>query len=135
MPLKSFTINQRVLPSYYRNFNMNVNTNNLFAHTTLHERSPSAQDSSDMNWFSATMASPPPNETKPMATSLAQSSNYINSLSSKASSDLKRLSKSSDPMDIMIMTRSASSLATEVSLAAKIVNKSVQAVEKLTNLS
>ncbi|WP_339532577.1 type III secretion system inner rod subunit SctI [Pseudomonas mucidolens] len=114
---------------------MQIDTDRTYARVPPYETPANAPATADINWFSATIESPPSHEAKPTLSSLAQSSNRLNSLSSKAGNDLKRLSKSSDPMDIVATTRSLSSLSTEVTLAAKIVNKSVQAVEKLTNLS
>ncbi|MFO2462335.1 type III secretion system inner rod subunit SctI [Pseudomonas sp. 15FMM2] len=114
---------------------MEIHTSNLLPRAMANEPLSKTPETSDINWFSATIESPSPTEAKPMVSSLAQSSNFLHSLSNQSGNDLKRLSKSSDPMDIIATTRSLSSLSTEVTLAAKIVNKSVQAVEKLTNLS
>lgn len=100
----------------------------------LHEHTPLVSDS---NWFNTALEYPPlqknrvPQETTPDAFSLAPLTNRLTSAGAK----LEKLSKSSSPMDLIISTRAASELSLDVSVLTKVVGKTFQACEKLTNLA
>lgn len=103
-----------------------------------HEPTPLVTDS---NWFNTALESPSsqknriPREINPDAFTLAPLTNRLSSSSRNAGANLEKLSKSSNPMDILISTRSASELSLEVSALTKVVGKTFQACEKLTNLA
>lgn len=55
-------------------------------------------------------------------------------LSQQAMRSMKAASGSSDPMDVVKMSRSLSQYSLQMAMTTKVVNKGAQALDKLTNL-
>ncbi len=55
-------------------------------------------------------------------------------LSQQAMRSMKAASGSSEPMDVVKMSRSLSQYSLQMAMTTKVVNKSAQALDKLTNL-
>ena len=66
---------------------------------------------------------------------LKQRSALLAGLSSTAARALQKASTSTDPLDMLKSTRALSALHLETVLSAKMISKTSQAIEKLTNLS
>lgn len=59
----------------------------------------------------------------------------LQDLSNSAARALQKVSRSTDPIDMIKSTRAMSAFHLETVLSAKMINKTSQAIEKLTNLS
>ncbi|MES2870928.1 MAG: EscI/YscI/HrpB family type III secretion system inner rod protein [Pseudomonadota bacterium] len=98
-------------------------------------------ETSDINWFSASLKTPasgPVNNTPSdnhFAPSLSQRSELLQGLSDQAARRLQKVSNSTDPVDMIRSTRAMSAFHLETVLTAKMISKTSQAIEKLTNLS
>lgn len=98
-------------------------------------------ETSDINWFSTSLKSPAPgsvnNSTSDnhFAPSLSQRSELLQGLSNQAARRLQKVSNSTDPVDMIKSTRAMSAFHLETVLTAKMISKTSQAIEKLTNLS
>ncbi|KAB0490494.1 EscI/YscI/HrpB family type III secretion system inner rod protein [Pseudomonas psychrophila] len=95
----------------------------------------------DINWFTASLL-PSPTQTPYIATSdsliahpLKQRSALLQELSNTAARALQKVSTSTDPIDMLKSTRAISAFHLETLLSAKMISKTSQAIEKLTNLS
>lgn len=95
----------------------------------------------DLNWFNSLLNTPSakgpfsPTSDNPFTNLLSQRSALLQALSNKAARALQKLSNSTDPIDIIKSTRAMSASHLETVLSAKIISKTTQAIEKLTNLS
>lgn len=95
----------------------------------------------DINWFNALLRTPatatpyPPAPENHFAQPLAQRSALLKDLSNTAARALQKVSASTDPMDMLKSTRAMSAFHLETVLSAKMISKTSQAIEKLTNLS
>ena len=96
---------------------------------------------SDINWFNASLNTPS-TQTPYSASSenyfsrpLIQQSAHLQGLSNQAAQALLKVSNSTAPIDILNSTREMSKHSLDSILAAKVVNKTSQAIDKLTNLS
>lgn len=95
----------------------------------------------DINWFTASLL-PSATQTPYIATSdsliahpLKQRSALLQELSNTAARALQKVSTSTDPIDMLKSTRAISAFHLETLLSAKMISKTSQAIEKLTNLS
>ncbi|MCL6406575.1 EscI/YscI/HrpB family type III secretion system inner rod protein [Dickeya dadantii] len=92
----------------------------------------------DVTWFSAAMepAAPatPTADNKAWLGALAEKSDNLENLLQKAERQVGKSINSNNPKDVMDATRTLSSFYLESLLNAKVVAKSVQSLEKLTNL-
>ena len=66
---------------------------------------------------------------------LSQRSQLLQTLSNTAARALQKVSSSTDPVDMLTSTRAMSAFHLETVLSAKMISKTSQAIEKLTNLS
>lgn len=98
-------------------------------------------ETSDINWFNTLLTPPAPgavnNTTSDnhFAPSLSQRSELLQGLSNQAARRLQKVSNSTDPVDMIKSTRAMSAFHLETVLTAKMISKTSQAIEKLTNLS
>lgn len=98
-------------------------------------------EAADINWFNALLKAPatstsyPPASENHFAQPLAQRSVLLKDLSNTAARALQKVSASTDPMDMLKSTRAMSAFHLETVLSAKMISKTSQAIEKLTNLS
>lgn len=96
---------------------------------------------SDINWFNASLNTPviPSTHNTPSAPYFARPLNrqsaHLQGLSNQAAQALLKVSTSTDPIDMLNSTRALSKHGLDSILAAKVVSKTSQAVDKLTNLS
>lgn len=94
------------------------------------------ENKADINWFNASLkahaTSPPENR---MLQPLSQRSQLLQTLSNTAARALQKVSTSTDPVDMLTSTRAMSAFHLETVLSAKMISKTSQAIEKLTNLS
>ncbi|PWC12801.1 type III secretion protein [Brenneria roseae subsp. americana] len=94
-------------------------------------------NSQDVSWFSAALESKP---VTPVADNsqwlgaLAEKSQGLGSVFKTAEREVSQSMRSNDPKDVLDATRTLSSFYLESLLSAKLVAKSVQSLEKLTNL-
>lgn len=95
----------------------------------------------DINWFNASLNTPStqtpysaPSENY-FARPLSLQSAHLQGLSNQAAQALLKVSSSTAPIDILNSTREMSKHSLDSILAAKVVNKTSQAIDKLTNLS
>lgn len=95
----------------------------------------------DINWFNTTLKPPMtgtsthmPAENR-MLQPLSQRSQLLQTLSNTAARALQKVSSSTDPVDMLTSTRAMSAFHLETVLSAKMISKTSQAIEKLTNLS
>lgn len=94
----------------------------------------------DIGFFGAAMSSPLPvmptqdNIASRIMGQLSQYSESLQKLSERSEHALQKAAKTAAPMDMIKANRALSSFYLESVLTAKIVSKSAQAVEKLTNL-
>jgi len=72
---------------------------------------------------------------KQIANPLIQRSELLQELSNKAARALQKVSASTAPIDALKSTRAMSAFHLETVLSAKMISKTTQAIEKLTNLS
>jgi type III secretion system YscI/HrpB-like protein len=100
-----------------------------------------APETSDINWFNASLNTPAtqtphniPSEPY-FARPLNRQSAHLQALSNKSAQALLKVSTSTDPIDMLNSTRALSRHGLDSILAAKVVSKTSQAVDKLTNLS
>lgn len=99
---------------------------------------PDASETADINWFNTllkTSAVGAPPSSTPIINPLTQRSELLQGLSNKAAHALQKVSNSTDPMDMIKSTRAMSASHLETVLSAKMISKTTQAIEKLTNLS
>ena len=95
----------------------------------------------DINWFNASLlptAAIKPDTVKSdhlIANPLSQRSVLLQELSKTAARALQKVSTSTDPVDMLTSTRAMSAFHLETVLSAKMISKTSQAIEKLTNLS
>ncbi|MGM3161877.1 EscI/YscI/HrpB family type III secretion system inner rod protein [Dickeya undicola] len=93
---------------------------------------------SDVAWFSAAMEpvapATPTADNKAWLGALAEKSDNLENLLQKAERQVGKSINSNNPKDVMDATRTLSSFYLESLLNAKVVAKSVQSLEKLTNL-
>ncbi|ANE77537.1 EscI/YscI/HrpB family type III secretion system inner rod protein [Dickeya solani] len=93
---------------------------------------------SDVTWFSAAMEPAAPAtstaDNKAWLGELAKKSDNLENLLQKAERQVGKSINSNNPKDVMDATRTLSSFYLESLLNAKVVAKSVQSLEKLTNL-
>lgn len=96
-------------------------------------------ETADINWFTASLNNPAPINAVPrefhIAQPLNQRSALLQSLSNTAARALQKVSSSTDPLDMLKSTRAMSAFHLETVLSAKMISKTSQAIEKLTNLS
>ncbi|ACT06748.1 type III secretion apparatus protein, YscI/HrpB family [Dickeya chrysanthemi Ech1591] len=93
----------------------------------------------DVTWFSAAMepaapATPTTPDNKAWLGALAEKSDNLENMLQKAERQVSKSINSNNPKDVMDATRTLSSFYLESLLNAKVVAKSVQSLEKLTNL-
>ena len=69
-----------------------------------------------------------------VASALSERLGATDKLSQQAVRRMKNASTSDDPLDIAQMSRSLSQYSLQMALTTKVVNKSAQALDKLTNL-
>lgn len=90
----------------------------------------------DIAWFNVQMqqvaARPLPSE--PQNSPMAQAQAGLQKDADKATRDLQRAARSTDPQQALQANRSLSSFYLESLLGAKLVSKAAQSVEKLTSL-
>nr|WP_246494819.1 EscI/YscI/HrpB family type III secretion system inner rod protein [Brenneria izadpanahii] len=103
------------------------------------EAGDSAIDRQDIAWFSAALEQPsassaPANGNSVWMNALAEKSQGINAGFKDAEREVSRSMRSNNPKDVLDATRTLSSFYLESLFSAKLVAKSVQSVEKLTNL-
>ena len=95
----------------------------------------------DIHWFNASLLATATKATnteisdKLTSHPLKQRSALLAGLSSTAARALQKASTSTDPLDMLKSTRALSALHLETVLSAKMISKTSQAIEKLTNLS
>ena len=95
----------------------------------------------DIHWFNASLLATVTKATnteisdKLTSHPLKQRSALLAGLSSTAARALQKASTSTDPLDMLKSTRALSALHLETVLSAKMISKTSQAIEKLTNLS
>ena len=91
----------------------------------------------DINWFNASLlpAATKTPDTAIFVNPLIQRSELLKDLSSTAARALQKASASTAPLDMLKSTRAISALHLETVLSAKMISKTTQAIEKLTNLS
>lgn len=100
-----------------------------------------AAEASDINWFNSLLKTTSVNALYPamtdnkIANPLIQRSELLQELSNKAARALQKVSASTDPIDSLKSTRAMSAFHLETVLSAKMISKTTQAIEKLTNLS
>lgn len=98
-------------------------------------------EAADINWFNALLKAPatstsyPPAPETHFAQPLTRRSALLQDLSNTAARALQKVSASTDPMDMLKSTRAMSAFHLETVLSAKMISKTSQAIEKLTNLS
>ncbi|MGM3175395.1 EscI/YscI/HrpB family type III secretion system inner rod protein [Dickeya lacustris] len=111
--------------------------------TTVPAQSVPAQSlpaQSDVAWFSAALdptvaaQSAPVADNKALLGALAEKSDNLENMLQKAERKVGKSINSNNPKDVMDATRTLSSFYLESLLNAKVVAKSVQSLEKLTNL-
>ncbi len=92
----------------------------------------------DVEWFSAALDAPESefsvSVSDKVINGLTNSSQELQRLSDQAAGDLLKASKTLDAKTIIQANRSLSSFYLQSMLAAKIVSKGTQAIERLTNL-
>ncbi|WJV60706.1 EscI/YscI/HrpB family type III secretion system inner rod protein [Pectobacteriaceae bacterium C52] len=101
-------------------------------------RSLDAPASADVNWFSAAL-NPisnvmPSADDKSWVNTLVEKSNNLDNLLEHAERQVGKSVSTNNPKDVMDATRTLSSFYLESLMNAKVVAKSVQSLEKLTNL-
>lgn len=97
-------------------------------------------NTSDIHWFTAAVKTPTPatahtTRDNIVAQPLNQRSALLQDLSNTAARALQKTSSSADPLDMIKSTRAMSAFHLETVLSAKMISKTSQAIEKLTNLS
>ncbi|SLM63268.1 MULTISPECIES: EscI/YscI/HrpB family type III secretion system inner rod protein [Dickeya] len=103
-------------------------------------RSADVPAQSDVAWFSAALdpaaAAPtaPAADNNALLGALAAKSDNLDNMLQKAERQVGKSINSNNPKDVMDATRTLSSFYLESLLNAKVVAKSVQSLEKLTNL-
>ncbi|ACZ76754.1 MULTISPECIES: EscI/YscI/HrpB family type III secretion system inner rod protein [Dickeya] len=101
-------------------------------------RRPDIPAQADVNWFSSAIepAAPatPTADNKAWLGALAEKSDKLENLLQKAERQVGKSITGNNPKDVMDATRTLSSFYLESLLNAKVVAKSVQSLEKLTNL-
>lgn len=104
------------------------------------ETGPAMPQASDVNWFSAQLQQPAqaPDKTNNIASEmlgrLAEHSDTLKNLAERAARDMQTASRVATPEAMLKATRSQSSFYLESLVTAKVLSKSSQALEKLTNL-
>lgn len=91
----------------------------------------------DVSWFSAALSSAPMTVERGNSQwlgALAEKSQGLNGVFKSAERDISQSMRSNNPKDVLDATRTLSSFYLESLLSAKLVAKSVQSLEKLTNL-
>lgn len=110
-------------------------------HLLTSDALPHAPETSNISWFNYLLNAPsiktPSNATSynPSANLLSQRSELLQGLSNKAAQALQKVSNSTNPLDMINSTRAMSAFHLETVLSARIISKTTQAIEKLTNLS
>ncbi|KGA33929.1 EscI/YscI/HrpB family type III secretion system inner rod protein [Pectobacterium brasiliense] len=97
----------------------------------------SSATNQDVSWFSAAMSSAPmtaESGNSQWLGALAEKSQGLNGVFKSAERDVSQSMRSNNPKDVLDATRTLSSFYLESLLSAKLVAKSVQSLEKLTNL-
>lgn len=97
-------------------------------------------NTSDINWFTAALKKPTPATAHTpldnrIAQPLNQRSALLQDLSNTAARALQKVSRSTNPVDMLKSTRAMSAFHLETVLSAKMISKTSQAIEKLTSLS
>lgn len=91
----------------------------------------------DVSWFSAALSSSPvtaESGNSQWLSALAEKSQGLNGVFKSAEREVGQSMRSNNPKDVLDATRTLSSFYLESLLSAKLVAKSVQSLEKLTNL-
>jgi type III secretion system YscI/HrpB-like protein len=92
----------------------------------------------DVDFFNASMRPEPSmqqsNVSEQIASALSDGLGSIDKLSQQAARRMKRASTTDDPLEISQMNRSLSQYSLQIALTTKVVSKSAQALDKLTNL-
>lgn len=120
---------------------MNINIHALSPLTSSPSsfKQSSTAEASDINWFNASLKTPVPESAhtsdNQFTPSLSQRSEFLQGLSNQAARRLQKVNNSTDPVDMLKSTRAMSAFHLETVLTAKMVSKTSQAIEKLTNLS
>ncbi|UPT55868.1 EscI/YscI/HrpB family type III secretion system inner rod protein [Dickeya zeae] len=109
--------------------------------SVVNGNAPSGLDTpaqADVNWFSSaiepTAPAIPSANNKAWLGALAEKSDRLENLLQKAERQVGKSITGNNPKDVMDATRTLSSFYLESLLNAKVVAKSVQSLEKLTNL-
>ncbi|QKJ86325.1 hypothetical protein PMPD1_1366 [Paramixta manurensis] len=118
--------------------------NALPVHEALSSSSPSSANSGDAAWFSAALEQPDAPQQQPFTLSGHKPDSLFNQASSvfnhldddkkSMNSALRKASRSTDPLVLNKIDGELSNYYLESSMNAKIVSKTVQGLEKLTNL-
>lgn len=107
----------------------------------LSDKPAYSPEPSDINWFNASLNTPTtqmPNNASSepyFSRPLNRQSAHLQALSNKSAQALLKVSTSTAPLDMLNSTRALSRHGLDSILAAKVVSKTSQAVDKLTNLS
>ena len=116
----------------------NVNSVKGFTleHAPVADHEPlSAPSQADADLFSNALNNP---TSSPLAegfmSALSERLGSQEKLSQQAMRSMKAASGSSEPMDVVKMSRSLSQYSLQMAMTTKVVNKSAQALDKLTNL-
>ncbi|WP_233964401.1 EscI/YscI/HrpB family type III secretion system inner rod protein [Pectobacterium versatile] len=97
----------------------------------------SSATNQDVSWFSAALSSAPmtaESGNSQWLGALAEKYQGLNGVFKSAERDVSQSMRSNNPKDVLDATRTLSSFYLESLLSAKLVAKSVQSLEKLTNL-
>jgi type III secretion system YscI/HrpB-like protein len=98
----------------------------------------SAPSQADVDLFNAAMrpdmASQQSHLSEQIASALSERLGATDKLSQQAVRKMRNASTTDDPMEIVQMSRSLSQYSLQMALTTKVVNKSAQALDKLTNL-
>ncbi|MBJ7220890.1 MULTISPECIES: EscI/YscI/HrpB family type III secretion system inner rod protein [unclassified Brenneria] len=101
------------------------------------EAEPNSVSSHDVSWFSAALEDAPVTPVSGNSSwlgALAEKSQGLGSVFKEAEREVGQSMRSNNPKDVLDATRTLSSFYLESLLSAKLVAKSVQSLEKLTNL-
>ena len=115
-----------------------VQTPSLSAYT---KTSTPAPEQLDVGWFNAVLKNNDPASVNSVSLdnkagqSLTQRSDFLQGLSNQAARALQKVGRHTDPMNMVKSTRAMSAFHLETQLTAKMISKTSQAIEKLTNLS
>ncbi|MDX5626669.1 MULTISPECIES: EscI/YscI/HrpB family type III secretion system inner rod protein [unclassified Brenneria] len=117
---------------------MKINQMNASTPISIEAEAGSAFSQQDIAWFSASLtqppSAPPAGGNSAWLSALAEKSQGLNAEFKNAEREVTRAVRLSNPKDVLDSTRTLSSFYLESLFSAKLVAKSVQSVEKLTNL-